>query len=104
MVLTKFKNTSDTEVLMRSGCRHPRKKQDEAVVPNEPHMWRRVVGAGINWALCYLWRPKSGTTGTSVQDTPRERREGQILEGKSVKSNGQWQETKPKERPDLTLE
>lgn len=39
----------------------------------------------------------SGTTGTSIQDTPRERREGQMLEDKSVRSNGPWRETKPKE-------
>lgn len=48
---------------------------------------------------------KVRSTETSVQNTPWERREDQILEDKSVKSSGQWQETKPKEqRPGLTLE
>lgn len=39
----------------------------------------------------------SDRTGTSVQGTSQERIEGQILKNKSVKSNGQWQETKSKE-------
>lgn len=86
MVRPRLRDTPETGVPAGSRGRHPVRSKRGQWFRTGPAV--EVLGAGIDWTLCLPPETKD-TTRTRVQDSPGETKDGQILEDKSVKSNGQ---------------